>query len=274
MARTQAAIDPYIVGQVIDTQAPISILFTEKTDLDRKGGMPALVPEEWGFSATVFETAQAVGAGQLKLYEELGMRPGDSPALASTNVTIIHYDSLIPRLEVLLADLEKETGSRARAISELFKIASPDVILNPKTVSGRKFTQLEGTMGSMWFNLDREMRRRYKKPLVQLISIAKEKRTQFFLPVKFAQDYWLQYHSDRFKVDLTSFRLIDQRAGKNLPSLSLEDEAGDHQFYHDVENVLRAFEGTSVIDLKSLKIHRKVKLGRTTLRGDVEIPAR
>jgi len=223
-------VDPFIVGQVMESNAAVSILFTEKTLHDRKGGMAALVPEDFGFSATVFETAQAQEASQTQLYEELGVRPGDQKALASTNVTIVHYPVLIAKLGRLMNDLKNELKSDELAIKEFYQIASPDVILNKKIIHGKTFTQLEGAMGSLWFNLDREFRKRYGSPLVQLIYIPKERRTRFFLPIKFAADFTLLFHSERFQLDLEKYRLIDQRPSELLIASKAEGDVEDYLY--------------------------------------------
>lgn len=254
-----SAPDPLMIGYVIQNRAPITLITTERSLADAKGGMMALLDEEGFVSLTVLETAQAKEAGQEALFSRL-------PGLASTNLTLFNYNALTP----LLTREVEEIGE-----DELMKIISPDLISNVKEQRdldgvNRKYLQLEGAMGSTIMNLDRYWRRKYGEPLVHLINVDRRHRTEFFSPVKSAFDYFLQFHSDHFAFDPAVMRIKNLRPGE-LPEITLKDPATGDKFYQDVENVLESFEGASLLNLDKLQIEGQVNLQGVTLRGNVRI---
>ena len=125
-------------------------------------------------------------------------------------------------------------------------------------------------MGSTLMNLDRYWRRMYGEPLVHLINVDRRHRTQFFSPIKSAFDFYMQFHSDRFRFDITHMRLKNLRPGE-LPVISLKDRASDDKYYQDVETVLEVFRGASILNLDALTIEGRVKLTGAVLRGRIEI---
>ena len=243
--------DPIMVGWMMKEQIPIAIVTTEKTSMDVKGGLISLMKAPEGdVSLTIYETAQAKAAGQGKLYEKL-------QGSASTNLTLFNYDVLAPKIEKLVSEIGED---------EFLKIIAPDLILNSK----EKFVQLEGAMGSTIMNLDRYWRKHYGQPLVHLVNVDKSNRTRFFSPVKSAFDYYMQFHSDRFKFIPHEMRLKDLKPGE-LPHVRLSDAATQDKHYQDVQTVLDAFEGASIAELQSLSVDGKIKLTGVVLRGRVEI---
>ena len=75
----------------------------------------------------------------------------------------------------------------------------------------------------------------------------------------------MQFHSDRFKFDFKTNRLVNKMDGK-LPDIVLKDK-----YYKDVKNVLDSFTCCSILNLKSLKIEGKVLVSGMNLKGDISI---
>lgn len=259
--------DAAMVGWMTAERIPIAMVTTEKTENDLKGGQIALVQKPDGsFYATIVEQAQAKEAGQLKLFEELGLRPGDNMAFFNTNMALFNYGVLVPTMTKLV----REIGE-----TEFMRIIAPDLIENRKSQKDpdgqmRTYIQLEGAMGSSLLRLDRYWRERYGTPLVHFINVDRKNRTKFFSPIKTAFDYFMQFHSDRFSIDATQMRLVNRRPGF-LPAMTLCDAASGDKYYTDVENVLHAFKGTKIRDLDALEISGRVILSGLVLRGKVKI---
>ena len=255
--------DPLITGWMIKNNVPIAMITTEKTELDMKGGQIALVKDETGFVyVTIIEKAQAEHAGQLELFESLGLRPQDRPAFFNTNTAMFNYEILTPLVKKLVADMGEH---------EFMKQVSPDLIKNVKTQVDkdgvkRQYTQLEGAMGSCLLNFDKLCRKELGRPAVHFLNVEKKSRTRFFNPIKTAFDFFLQFHSDVFKLDTKDMRLLNTREDGFLPSVVLKDS-----FYDDVDNVLLSFKGVKMRRLKSLVIEGKVNLCGKELDGDVKI---
>jgi hypothetical protein len=237
------------------------MITTDKTELDMKGGQISLVNDNDGVHVTIIEKAQAEAAGELALFEQLGLRPHDKKSFFNTNVAVINYDVISPLMVKLLEDVGEE---------EFFNIVSPDLIENVKKQKDtdgvlRKYVQLEGAMASSLLNLDKYWRKRYKHPIVHFVNVGRQNRTKFFSPVKTAFDFFIQFHSDRFMFDTNTMRQEDKRKG-HLPLIELKDE-----YYNDVKNVLESFNGVSTLSLDSLYIDGKVSMKGFVLSGKVEI---
>jgi hypothetical protein len=250
-----ASPDPAMVGYVVREKIGIALVTTEKTPVDMKGGILALVQSPGGgISLAVFETAQAKEAGQGKRFES-------ARGSINTNMALFNYEVLTPAFKKLVAEIGED---------EFMRIIAPDLISNLKEQKDsdgvtRKYLQLEGAMGSSLMNLDRYWRKRYGVPLVHIIDVDRMKRTEFFSPIKSAFDFFMQFHSDRFEFDQESMRLKNLRPG-SLPLIELQDK-----YYQDVENVLGCFRGARIRELDSLKITGIVRLAGCTLAGRVEI---
>lgn len=252
--------DRYMVGYMVRRRIPIALVTTEKTAVDRKGGVISLLRDEDGsISLTVLETAQAKEAGQQALFDSL-------QGAMNTNLALFNYEVLAPLITREVAEIGED---------ELMRIIAPDLISNVKEQKdadgvARKYLQLEGAMGSTLMNLDRHWRRRHGAPLVHLIHVDRMHRTEFFSPIKSAFDYFMQFHSDRFAFDSSSMRLRNLRPGE-LPQVSLTDPATRDRFYQDVQNVLDAFRGASIRELDELSVEGQVGLQGMTLRGRVRV---
>lgn len=253
--------DSVIFGWMLKEQIPIVMITTDKTELDMKGGQISLVKDNDGVSVTIIEKAQAQAFGQLELFEQIGLRKGDKKSFFNTNVAVFNYEVLAP----LIKKLVKEVGEQ-----EFMNIISPDLIQNAKKQKDkdgvtRTYVQLEGAMASSLLNLDKFWRKHYGKPIVHFVNVDKQNRTRFFSPVKTAFDFFIQFHSDRFVLDMETMRLVDKRKGA-LPLIELKDE-----YYNDVKNVLESFKGVSTIDLDELNIEGLVSLAGVRLAGKVDI---
>jgi UDP-N-acetylglucosamine pyrophosphorylase len=259
--------DPVMIGWIVKNKVPIVMLTTEKTEIDMKGGQIALVKrsgnggKDTGVYVTIVEKAQAESAGQLKLFEQMGLRKGDKRSFFNTNVAVLNYEVLVPKIKKLIEEI---------GLDRFVEVITPDLIENTKKQVDedgvtRSYIQLEGAMGSSILNLDKFWREHYGEPIVHFINIDRKNRTQFFSPVKTAFDFFMQFFSDKFVLDKKRVRLIDKRPG-SLPLIELKDD-----FYNDVQNVLGAFKGASIVGLDSLKIEGKVLLKGFKLKGDVQI---
>src|SRR5690606_14642666 len=141
---------------------------------------------------TILEAGQAEKAGQKALFEQIGLsiKERDQIAFFNTNMAIFNFGELAPRLQALVAEV---------GMQKFREIISPDLIRNGKTQTDtdgvqRRYTQLEGAMGSSLLNLDRYWRSRYGEPLVRFINVERESRTRFFSPIKTAFDFYMQFH--------------------------------------------------------------------------------
>jgi hypothetical protein len=253
--------DVHMVAWMKDKQVPLAMVTTTKTHLDVKGGQVALYQEEGKVFIGMVEKAQAEENDQLDLFETLGLRPDDAECFFNTNMVLVNYEILTPKLQKL-KDIVGE--------KKILQAISPDLIRNKKSqidMDGetRTYTQLEGAMGSAILNLDKLWRQEMSEPLVHILNVETEYRTRFFCPIKSAFDYWLQFHSDRFSLDMKTLRL-ENKSSRNLPAVSLE-----HSYYKDVENTLNTFKNTQVKDMESLNIDGLWDLSNTTLIGNVSL---
>jgi hypothetical protein len=253
-----------MVAWMKDKQVPLAMVTTTKTHLDVKGGQMALYQEEGKTFIGMVEKAQAEENDQLEPFEKLGLRPGDAESFFNTNMVLVNYDILSPKLQKLM----ELVGEK-----KVLQAISPDLIRNKKSqidMDGetRNYTQLEGAMGSAILNLDKLWRQEMHEPLVHILNVETEYRTDFFCPIKSAFDYWLQFHSDRFSLNTQTLRL-ENKSSKNLPAISLQ-----HSYYKDVENTLNTFKNTQVKDMESLNIDGLWDLSDTTLLGDISLTSK
>ena len=260
-----------IVGWMAKEQLPLVMVTTEKTALDKQGGQIAI-----GFNSkgqeyvTIVEKAQAETAAknghpeQTDLFAALGLRPKDNKAMFNTNMVIVNYNALQPKL----AQLAQKVGGNEK----LLALIAPDLITNTKKQKSadgveKSFVQLEGAMGSVVLKLDRLYRETFNgEPLVHFLNIGKDHRTQYFAPIKSGFDFFMQFYSDRFVVDGNAFKIVDQRPG-SIPKVTLADD-----FYKEAANVLSAFKGAKILELDELSIEgASVLVPGMTLSGIVKI---
>ena len=159
--------------------------------------------------------------------------------------------------------------------SAFLDILSPTLIKNTKTQfetdeKEHAYIQLEGAMGSVLLNLDRYWREHFNEPLVYLINVEVEQRTQFFSPLKSAFDFLMQFHSDRFVFDAAEMR-VKNRSKFGPPLIDLKGSEDDPSFYSHLHNVMRSFLGVRIVDLTELRVTGKILATQVELRGSVEV---
>ncbi|POB13195.1 UTP--glucose-1-phosphate uridylyltransferase [Halobacteriovorax sp. DA5] len=167
--------DRAIVNWMLTENIPVVMVTTTKTERDMKGGQIALKVEGGKTYLTIVEKAQAEQAGQLEYFEKLGLREEDEDAFFNTNLVLVNFNAL--------ADC---------------KIALPDLIENQKG----EFVQLEGAMGSVLLNSDKNYRKSGKM-LVHILNVNKENRTKFFNPIKKMDDF--NYIKKEMKLNENNF---------------------------------------------------------------------
>jgi hypothetical protein len=260
--------DEKIIGWMLEENLPLVMITTEKTEIDLKGGQLAIVRPPSGKNyVALIEQAQAKESGQIKLFEDLGLtvkKPGQM-ALFNTNVALFNLKVLQPKLSELLAKVGEE---------EFLRIITPTLIENKKLQKDtdgvkRTYEQLEGAMGSTLLNLDRYWRMNHGEPLVHFMNIERKARTRFFSPIKTAFDFFMQFYSDRFTLDVKSVRLENAMPGE-LPLVTLEN-THDKDFYNEVENILTCFKDLKLKGMKKLMIHGPIYLHGLELSGSVEV---
>lgn len=254
--------DEYMVHWMVEKEIPIAMVTTTKTNNDMKGGQIAIVmPKDRPPYISMMEKAQAESANQLPLFESLGLRKGDQEAFFNTNMILLNYSALTPKIEKLVSEIGEDA---------FLQIISPDLILNKKKQKDsdgveRTYTQLEGAMGTVVLNLDRYWREHYGEPIVHFLNVDAMNRTKFFCPIKTAFDYFMQFHSDRFAFDQKSYRLINLCPG-SLPLINLS-----HAIYKDVLPVLDAFSQAKIKRLVDLDVSGEVDFSGIELVGEVKI---
>jgi len=265
--------DTTIVGWMARNQVPIVMISTEKSGIDKKGGMIGLETLPNGAKrAQMMELAQAKKADQEKLFQETGLPGGRGEAGQqdfNTNVALINETVLSPILQELAAIIGE---------AELFRAMSPDLIQNDKEQKGKWFTQIEGAIGSALLNLnayfettqDERVKNILKKrgieKLLRVVYIPLAERSRFFTPVKTSFDFWLQNYSDYYQFNTDEWRLQDSEAGLTPPIIDLKDP-----YYNEVQNLIDAFGRASARRLKSLTIEGVVSIRNAVLLGNVKI---
>jgi len=278
-------VSPEMVGFMVEEKAGIIMLSTTKTGVDIKGGIIGV--EKLGdsdsqiYSAQLFELAQARKSKQESVFYNMGLDTDKLPEVFhsihesgkqyfNTNVVLINETLLSPFLKNLKDNMGKE---------EFAKIITPDLIENEKEEEGRKFVQLEGALGSVILNLNRfvanndEAMKQWKEisgsdQFLRIVNLNIDERTEFFTPIKYAFDFWMQAYSDHFAINPSTWRLENARPS-HLPKVS--DSLVQNPYYMDVQNVVEAFGHASTLEVDSLDIKGEVKLKDAVLRGKVEI---
>ncbi|MCT4643208.1 MAG: UTP--glucose-1-phosphate uridylyltransferase [Bacteriovoracaceae bacterium] len=174
-----STIDTKISSLVIKQNIPILMITTNKTVADKKGGMLALVDDEFK-TLTICEKAQAQGSGQLEYFENLGLRPGDKKSLFNTNIVVINKKALRDVILKHIPDIN---------IEEFFKNIAPDLIKNIKEQEGKKYIQLESALGSVILNANTYFIKKYNEKLISILNLNEKDRALFFLPIKKREDY-------------------------------------------------------------------------------------
>lgn len=224
-------VDPLLIGWMAKEKVPVMMLTTTKTEIDKKGGLLGIQKLPLGGAKKeILEEAQAKEAGQLELFQAMGLSQGRAgEQFFNTNTAVINYAALAPFLQ----DLAKAVG-----LNKIYEIVAPKLIQNKKKQeekSGvREYIQLEGALGSSLLNLDgflqtsqdTKVRKVLEKhgrlkggrvDFLRIVNLDPGHRTQFFTPVKTAEDFWLQFKSGAFRFDVSRWSLKPTGL-QNLPA--------------------------------------------------------
>jgi len=263
-----------IVGWMARNKVPIVMITTSKTGIDMKGGQIGIQTLPSGKNKkAILELKQAEKNNQKKLFESMGLTEGTKGAqYFNTNMAMLNYTILKPFLRELADYLGRERFE---------EIVTPDLIQEDS--KDKKSYSLGGAMGSVLLNLASfvettdderiiEIARKHglvnkenRISILKIINADEANRTKFFTPVKTAFDFWLQYHSDFYKVDVNNWQLI--QVGERIPAVDLKDD-----WYKEVTNVMDAFKGVKVAELKELNIQGGVvKMQNAVLEDKVNI---
>lgn len=169
--------DLKILSWMIKEDIPVVMITTTKQEKDKKGGQLAVVRGDTP-SVTIIEKAQAQKAGQIELFENLGLQNEDKKSLFNTNIVLINKKSL----KNILNEIEL-------TLYEFSKVISPDLIKNIKIQSEKEYIQLEGALGSVLLNLDKYCRENLSKNLISFLNLSEVERSRFFMPIKKREDF-------------------------------------------------------------------------------------
>ncbi|MDD5109533.1 MAG: UTP--glucose-1-phosphate uridylyltransferase, partial [Candidatus Omnitrophica bacterium] len=288
--------DAAIIGWMARNKVAIVMISTTKAGLDRKGGQIGIEKlPDGAVKVQMLELAQAKKPGKdhENLFYAIGLKGLDKVRVKdnvyinvpetqffNTNIAIINYNVLTPVLQELSLLKNVEVDSELLSGNDLVeRIITPDLIENVKDKDdGKKYTQLEGAIGSALLNLnaffattkDMRVKRILENngidKLLRIVNVVTPQRTRFFTPVKNAFDFWLQSSSDYYILDTEKWTLVNSQAGLVPPTVEITDS-----FYNEVQNVIDAFGKASTKGLKSLTIKGKVYLKDALLKGNVEI---
>ncbi|MFH1362684.1 MAG: metallophosphoesterase, partial [Candidatus Omnitrophota bacterium] len=280
--------DRYIIEWILKHNVPLVMISTTKTGIDYKGGQIGVERLSDGrYRIRMLEHGSTLDGkkptGQTKIFEQMGLAGGKGEVnkqYFNCNILGIN-DGLVARL---LKDLLQEVFEGD--LAKLQAIIAPDLIPSVKKGPDRKdYIQLEGPVGTCLINLHNYFVLNKDNPkvkaiierhhiedgkILRIINVDAKDRTNFFTPIKFATDHWLQAYSDYYRLNTDTWMLEDTQAGRTPPLFELEDS-----YYKDVSNVYEAFGQARVTGLKSLTIKGKpVKLTDAVLEGEVEIENR
>ena len=172
--------DEKILTWMVEEQVPIAMITTTKLEKDKKGGQISLVKEGDQKYVTIIEKAQAEKADQLAYFEELGLRDSDNLCLFNTNIVVINRSLVKSLFKKYLSDM---------SFGDFSEVIAPDLIRNVKEQDGKKYTQLEGAIGSLLLNLDKYMRVNFGESCVKFLNLDSVARENFFIPIKKMDDF-------------------------------------------------------------------------------------
>ncbi|MBI3617841.1 MAG: UTP--glucose-1-phosphate uridylyltransferase, partial [Candidatus Omnitrophica bacterium] len=279
-----------IVGKMKTAHWPIVKLTTVAMPIDKKGGkdgvrfvnvngekVPVPAQMEEADAKVVGQTEEFYSAGQEGGFGEPGKQP------FNTNIFYIN--------ETLLHDILKQLA--AAIGEERFKeIISPSYIQKSVKAGkdGNKYIPIDGAIGTAMHNLneffmtstDPEVKKiaadlHKKFGIDRLLYFVDVPRTEFFTPVKFTSDIYLQTHTDYYKrLDGTDW-ILEENADKGQtltpPEITLgdPDNKEDTAYWKELQNLIDALGEQKVRELKSLVIKGKIKMVDARLKGNVEI---
>ncbi|MDD5775511.1 MAG: hypothetical protein PHS64_06195, partial [Candidatus Omnitrophica bacterium] len=265
--------DEVIAGWMARNAIPIVMVTTTKTGLDMKGGQIGIQRLPDGrIQKSILELKQASNNGQEDLFKKIGLTEGQADGqYFNTGMILLNYAVLRPFLTELVGLVGED---------EFESIIAP--VLIKEDTKDKKSYSLGGSAGSVLLNLAAyvetsndpgviELARKHglvnkqgDPSILYIVNAGKEYRTKFFTPIKTSFDYWLQYHSDLYRVNTHAWQL--EQLGQNIPVVDLKDD-----WYKEVVNVLNAFEGVKVKELTDLTITGVAILKGSILKGKADI---
>ena len=271
-----------MMGSVVESQAGLVMVTTEKTTQDKKGGQLGKTAVGSVSYMDIFEVGQIPKTDQTaaSLFQEMGLRVSDSIQDFNTNTIIINVGVVAP----MLAELRDILGSE----DEFFNFMMPSNIPNPQKDENKIIVGLamEGAMGSALLNLVKNMATskdvrinalwERNQGFFKLARVEKDYRSDFFTPNKTAIDFWQMALSDHFERKLEQkedgkfdISLKNTRPG-HFTTYKFEEQSED--WYNNVSHLEIAFGKMSTHNLDELQIRgRPVLIPDTILEGDVRI---
>ncbi|MFA5100682.1 MAG: UTP--glucose-1-phosphate uridylyltransferase, partial [Candidatus Omnitrophota bacterium] len=265
--------DEVVTGWMARKRVPMVMVTTTKASLDMKGGQIGIQKLPNGkVKKAMLEIKQAANNGQEDLFKKIGLIEGEQRAqYFNTNMALFNYSVLQPFIRDLVAYI---------GIEKFQETIAPALI--QEDTKDKKSYSLGGALGMVILNFasfvetsDDEqitalavkhglVNETGKVTMLRIVNADESHRTRFFTPIKNAFDYWIQYHSDFYKVNTEVWQL--EQKGKRIPGVDLQDP-----WYKEVLNVMEAFEDTSVIGLEELIVTGIAKLPRMVLQGSIHI---
>ncbi|MEI6438028.1 MAG: hypothetical protein WCO69_04685 [Candidatus Omnitrophota bacterium] len=264
-----------IMQWMVEEEIPIVMLSTTATDIDTKGGKFGIeITPEGKINVKMLELASAKINDQRSAFVNAGRKGGiggEGTQSFNTNIAALYKS----KLEEILRDVFQNViqGATLEEKREnMYKIFAPDLIDSKKPQGSKDFFQLEGPFGTALLNLQnyfentpaaKEILKKHTKSgrLVKIVNIGVEDRMEFFTPGKSAGDYWFQFMTDAFDLDLNDWTLKHVYGAKFHPPLlefviPKKDEFDDAPYYKNLttlEDVALGKNG-SAKDLKALQI--------------------
>lgn len=276
-------LNEHIAGYMARNKIPLIKLTTAATPIDKKGGKDGVRLEHVGYVPDQMEGRDAFNVGQTEEFEGAGLPGGLGEAGKQPfNTNIMYFNETI--LHEILSELKTVIGEK-----KLYKVFSPTLIDKPATtVDNADYIPIDGAIGTAlhnlnaYFQLSRNLRVRRiltKRNLDRLLYFVNVPRTEFFTPIKFASDMWLQSHSDYYNFNAEEMILEDAESGRTLPEFNLKskDKNGeDDKYWNEVQHLIDALGRASTKGLKSLSIKGQIQLvdhesDQPQLIGEVEI---
>ena len=259
------SIPPELIGYMIDEDIPVCILTVPRNENDLKG---ALIGEKITPSGVrvpaMMSMADAIVSNQQKLFDAIGshnidaipqeLRENYKPAnqLFNTNIVVMNMSKLRPFLKELKYLLGEEKFN---------EVCSPDFLRYVNEHNGKTFIKMEGSLFSTLLNLQefvltdpraKEMSLSIfgqNKKFVDFVNLNKDKRDEFFAPVKYSFNWWSLTGSDHYAISQNSWKLVNKRPG-HTPIIC--DKLTRHPYYQVLKNIYACFGNASTIDLDRL----------------------
>jgi hypothetical protein len=282
-----------IADYMVKERIPLVMITTERTPIDKKGGLMGEELMPGGQMAPqIFEKAQAELVGQYSLFVAMGLTRGKLYTQEfNTNISVYNENLLhgfLSKLKVIIGE------------EEFLKTITPDLIINSKTrmIDGKKVDifQLEGAKSSALLNINKyvmttkneKVKNLVKESdfkdnrLLHFVSVNAENRIRVFAQEKFAGDHALLGRSDLFRINVQR-GVIEKvvEKGRNrayLPEVDFDNNYTRSEYWKDNEAHIKAWGkevGLREYEPKSITIYGKVLFANAIFgRGRISIENR